>query len=64
MKLANNITNFILSLLFSTNDKIMAILMDYRTNLEGVLQEKLFSKIEKLEALEVVVEKLRKKFVS
>ena len=34
--------------------------MDLRTILEGVIQEKLSSKIEKLEALEVIVENLRK----
>ena len=35
--------------------------MDLITILEDVIQEKLFSKTEKLEVLEVVVEKLRKK---
>ena len=35
--------------------------MDWRTILEDVLQEKLSIKIEQLEVLEVVVERLRKK---
>ena len=61
LKLTNNITNFTPDLFFPTNEKNHVILIDGRTILDGVIQEKLSSKIEKLESLKIVVEKLRKK---
>ena len=48
-------------MLFPTSEKILTIIMEWRTILEGVLKKKLSSQIEELEALEVIIEKLRKK---